>query len=359
MAVGDILLQTKDGEYRPLFYVEDALKNADIVFGNLEVPVTNVEYPSLQKAVLLKTCPENLSFLTKANSSIVVNLANNHICDYGSAGAIETIDHLKNSNVQYIGVGRNMSECLKEVIFKINDRTIAFIGFYIGVEGSLSDCVYIAGMDQQLVRHRIAELKAKYDFVVVSFHWGIENVFHPSPEQQVFARECIDEGASVIIGHHPHRFQGVEKYHGGLIFYSLGNFNFWPCGVGLSPYKNLSAIADITLHKEGRVEHSLVPVKIGDDYAPRIITDAQELALFQSHMENISLSLNSGIEKWWWFGEIARPYLVDNGKSFLIRIRLYGVKHLYQMVRWLCSRFVIKCYAGIIFRWLRRGHSDP
>lgn len=357
MAVGDIFLQTKDGEYSPLFFVEDVLKNADIVFGNLEVPITNVKCPALQKAVLLKTYPENLSFLTKANFSIVVNLANNHILDYGFPGAIETVNHLKNGNIHCVGVGRNMSECLREVIFKTNDRTIAFIGFYVGGEGLSSDSIYIAGMDQQVVHYRIAELKAKYDFVIVSFHWGIENVFYPSPEQQVFARECIDEGASVIIGHHPHRFQGVEEYNGGLIFYSLGNFNFRPCGVGLSPYENLSAIADITLHKEGRVEHSLVPVKIGDDYAPRIIMDDQELALFQFHIESISLPLISGIEKWWWYGEIAKPYLVGNGKSFLVRIRRYGVKHLYRMVRWLGSRFVIKCYVGIILRWLRRGHS--
>ena len=307
MAVGDILLQTKDGEYSPLFFVEDILKKTDIFFGNLEVPITDVKYPTLQKTFLLKTCPENLSFLSKANSAIVVNLANNHIIDYGLTGAIETIDHLRNNNVQYIGVGRSISQCLKEVIFKVNDRTIAFIGFYIGGDGLLSDSVCIAGTNRQLVLYRIAELKSQHDFVIVSFHWGIENVFYPSPEQQAFARECINEGASVIIGHHPHRFQGIEKYNGGLIFYSLGNFNFMPCGVGLTPYDDLSAIADITLHQNGRVEHSLVPVRIGADYAPRIITDDQELALFQSRIENISLPLIPGIEKWWWFGEIAKP----------------------------------------------------
>jgi len=357
MAVGDIFLQTKDRVNNPLCFVQEVLKNADIVFGNLEAPVTKIQNQSIEKAVSLKALPENLSFLKKANCSIV-NLANNHICDYGATGAIETIEYLSNEGIQFIGVGQNIYDCLKEVVFKINNITATFIGFYIDGESLSSDGIYVAGMNRQLVLYRIAELKSQYDFVIVSFHWGIENVFYPSPEQQVFARECIDTGASVILGHHPHRLQGIEEYDKGVIFYSLGNFNFEMCGAGISPHPELSAIADITLHDDGSVTHTLMPIKVDNEYRPKPIAEPEQLLKFHMHISNISALLSSDIEKWWWFGEIAKPYLVGNGEAFLIRIRRYGIKHLYQMVSWLSSRFVIKCYVGIILRWLRRGHSQ-
>ena len=41
-----------------------------------------------------------------------------------------------------------------------------------------------------------------------------------------FARACIDAGANVVLGHGPHVLRGIERYHGGVIFYSLGNFLF-------------------------------------------------------------------------------------------------------------------------------------
>ena len=197
MAVGDIFLQTKDTKRSPFFFVEDLLSKADIVFGNLEVPITDVKYPALQKASLLKTCRENLSFLTKVNFSIVVNLANNHILDYGPTGAIEAIEHLKNFKIQCIGVGRNICECLKGVVFSVNDRTIAFIGFSVGGEGLSSDSVCIAGMNRQLVLYRIAQLKSQYNFVIVSFHWplGYRERFLPFTRTASFCKRVYRYGS--------------------------------------------------------------------------------------------------------------------------------------------------------------------
>jgi len=356
MAVGDVFLQSKRGNTDPFTQVRDVFSQADIVFANLEAPITTNNIAGIEKAFPLSISPENISFLKQANVSIV-NLAHNHILDFGDNGALETFNHLEKARIPYIGAGHSISECMREVVFKIKNATVAFAGFYLGGLNLSTKKVCIAGTDEQLVMYRISELKRKYDFVVVSLHWGTENVFYPSPEQQVFARTCIDEGASVIIGHHPHRLQGIEKYKKGLIFYSLGNFNFMPCGVGLSPYPNLSCIADIELFEDKNISYNLTPIEINEDYWPVPITTGQDCFEFENHIFYISKPLQEGIDKWWWFGEIAKPYLVGNGKSFLIRIRRYGIKHLYQMIRWLSSRFVIKCYLGIVLRWLRMGKS--
>jgi len=352
MAVGDILLQTRDGAQSPFVFVEEVLNKADIVFGNLEVPITRVDHASFEKSVSLKTSPENLSFLKEANFS-VVNLAHNHICDYGATGAVETLRHLEKGSISYIGVGRSLDECLKAVAFTVNGITIAFVGFYAGGGGLSSDDFYIAGMDQQLVLQRIGELKDQYDFVIVSFHGGIENVFYPSPERQILFRACVDAGASVILGHHPHMLQGIEEYHSGLIFYSLGNFNFWQFDVEPNYYHRLSTIAEISL-EDGQVTYKCHPVKIDDNYCPTPITNDEELSRFQIRVEDISNRTARGIEKWWWFGEIAEPYLAGIVRNSFIRIRRYGPRHLVQFCRWLVSPFVIKCYLGIIRSWISR-----
>ena len=64
------------------------------------------------------------------------------------------------------------------------------------------------------------------NFLVVSLHWGEEYKLINSPAQQSLAHKIIKTGADLIIGHHPHVVQNIEKYQGKLIFYSLGNFIF-------------------------------------------------------------------------------------------------------------------------------------
>ena len=60
----------------------------------------------------------------------------------------------------------------------------------------------------------------------MSLHWGIEDSFRVTDEQVDFAHRLIDDGADIILGHHPHQFQGIEIYNGKPILYSLGNFLF-------------------------------------------------------------------------------------------------------------------------------------
>jgi poly-gamma-glutamate synthesis protein (capsule biosynthesis protein) len=79
--------------------------------------------------------------------------------------------------------------------------------------------------------------------VVVSFHWGGEGLSAPRQYQVEAARSAIDAGADVIIGHHPHVLQGIERYGRGVIFYSLGNFAFG----SMSRHAASSVMARITL----------------------------------------------------------------------------------------------------------------
>ena len=69
-------------------------------------------------------------------------------------------------------------------------------------------------------------MKKKAKIIIASFHWGIEKEYYPEARQKNLGRCAINSGASLVLGHHPHRLQGIEKYKGRYIVYSLGNFCF-------------------------------------------------------------------------------------------------------------------------------------
>ncbi|MCX6088957.1 MAG: CapA family protein, partial [Candidatus Atribacteria bacterium] len=79
----------------------------------------------------------------------------------------------------------------------------------------------------------IQQVRKSVDFIIVSFHWGLEYSPLPSLHQIEYAHGCIDAGADLVIGHHPHVIQSIEKYRGKIILYSVGNFVFdQPPGMG-------------------------------------------------------------------------------------------------------------------------------
>lgn len=72
------------------------------------------------------------------------------------------------------------------------------------------------------------------------------------------AHAAIDAGASLILGHHPHILQGIERYNDGLVLYSLGNFAFG----SFSPSAKTSALAQVSLCREGVPGFRLVPLNV-------------------------------------------------------------------------------------------------
>jgi len=121
----------------------------------------------------------------------------------------------------------NEKEARKPGIIEKNDVRLGFLGYCKKGEYTATDSTSGAALfDEEIIKEDIRSIKNKVDFVVLSLHWGIELSEYPSPEQVEMAHRLVDAGAEVIIGHHPHVLQGIERYKRGLIFYSLGNFIF-------------------------------------------------------------------------------------------------------------------------------------
>ena len=346
MAVGDISLQTRNDRH-PFENVKEVFKRKDILFGNLET-VLSSKGEKAKKSVLLYSPPENVKYLKDADFD-VLNIANNHILDLGVEGVENTLDMLNKNCLNFIGANKDKS-ISNHLILERNGIKLGFLGYTIG-RFKVSEGISINKLKEKEIVADIESIKDKCDFVIVSLHWGTENIFYPSPKQIDLAHNLVDHGASLILGHHPHVVQGIEEYKNGLIAYSLGNFQFNP---KLSQSKtNKSVILCVEFNEMGIKKYEIIPVEIDNDFLPMVI-EGQAKDEMLHFVSEISRRVSSGeVTSKGWFEEIAGEYLSGNMRSYAIRIKRYGIMHFIECGIWLLTPFCIRCYAGIIRRRLK------
>ena len=160
-------------------------------------------------------------------------------------------------------------------------------GIKVGVTGiyELADHQKRASQVKQNIK---ALKKAGAQVIIVNFHWGIEKQYTPDENQKALAHLAVDEGADLVIGHHPHVLEGIEEYNGKYICYSLGNFCF---GGNSTPSDTDSMIVQqtFTFNKKGKLTKSsklnIIPCSISsssgyNDYSPVPLTgDAKQRVL--------------------------------------------------------------------------------
>lgn len=210
--------------------VAGSLTGGDIVIGNLENPLSLRGTPVKNKEYTFRGLPEAAGGMRNAGINMV-SLANNHIMDYGPEALADTLDLLNQAGIAYAGAGANSAEAYKHTTFGVKGKKVAFFAYSAVVpEGSWATATR-PGMattrEKWSTRLEAIEAASKEnDYVIVSFHWGLEYEDHPQEYQRDFARRVIDAGADMVIGHHPHVIQGIELYKGRIIAYSLGDFVF-------------------------------------------------------------------------------------------------------------------------------------
>lgn len=217
---GDIMLDrgvedliNKNNVYYPFEKISQALKGIDIVAGNLEGPIVKDPPYFPDESLKFAFSPEITKGLVSANFNIL-SLANNHTLNMGEPGLEQTKEFLKEVNINPVG---HPTECDGDFLFK--EDGIAFLAFNKTFPFNCSD-------DEVTEIVKRTKNTDPEDFLIVMLHWGMEYQFHSSLPQQNLARQIIDTGADLVIGHHPHVVQEIEEYQGKLIFYSLGNFIF-------------------------------------------------------------------------------------------------------------------------------------
>ncbi len=186
---------------KPIFEADD------LTIVNLEGPLTD-KNTSAKKEFTFKGLPSFTNIL-KEGSVEAVNFANNHNMDYKQGGFDDTLKHLSEA-----GIGVFVSP--KEYITEVKGIKVGFLGYKGWSAGAKNEIK----ADIQALKDKGARL------VTVSFHWGIERANVPNKTQTDLGHWAIDSGADLVVGHHPHVMQGIEKYKDKYIVYSLGNFCF-------------------------------------------------------------------------------------------------------------------------------------
>jgi poly-gamma-glutamate synthesis protein (capsule biosynthesis protein) len=207
-------------------YFEDIaeyLSAFDYVVGNLETPLCEGLSRKGQKSAYINASPRNSELLNYLNIS-AVNLANNHVFDFGRAGYNQTTDSLEKIGVDYFGVDG------REVLLRVGKARVAIHGYCsfntnpLGVSREFGNGVNFLNLEQvveAVKRHN------RNDYLnIVSVHSGQEHVNYPSRDDIRMARFLSSYGPYVYYGHHPHVMQGYETCNDAVIAYSLGNFCF-------------------------------------------------------------------------------------------------------------------------------------
>jgi poly-gamma-glutamate capsule biosynthesis protein CapA/YwtB (metallophosphatase superfamily) len=294
MFAGDVTLaesfaDTIGQDYKWAFAKMDEYRQADVAMVNLENPLTRAEIPLPDKQFNFKADPDAAAVL-KDGGIDIVNLANNHTMDFQEQGLTDTLETLDKAGIQHVGAGRNLTEARRPKILEVKGQRIAYLGYYgADFKAATATSPGTNYAEESQISADIKALRAQVDWIVVNYHWGEELAEHPADWQRDLARFTIDQGADVVVGHHPHVLQGAEVYKGRPIAYSLGNFIFG--GNSRSDYD--TAVLKVAL-KDQQMKVEFVPVQV-DKYQPKVVGGDRGKAILD-HIASISSNFQQPLQ---------------------------------------------------------------
>jgi hypothetical protein len=218
---GDILLsrhvisELERRKISPWTHFAQLFQSAQWVSGNLEGALGQAS--ECQKpAPLCFEIPETAPRLLKDAGFTGVTLENNHAADLGNIGRERTRSLMEEASITAVDFEHSPR------IVRIGDAKLALLSITL-----------IPAADKRVqeipsteVSEKLRLAREQSDLVIVSIHWGSEYQRLPDTTQRTQARWLIDQGADLIVGHHPHVVQHPECVDGHPVFFSLGNHLF-------------------------------------------------------------------------------------------------------------------------------------
>jgi poly-gamma-glutamate capsule biosynthesis protein CapA/YwtB (metallophosphatase superfamily) len=249
---GDLVLDEPNADFffdkaRPL------LAEADLLIGHVEVPHTTRGRESVGDIPAPASDPENLKAVGRAGFHMV-SLAGNHIHDRGGEGIEDTIANLAAQGLVSAGAGLDLDQARRPAVAARGGVRVGLLSYNCvgpkeGWAGpKRAGCAYLkiithyelenanpggppkvytfADPDTvEAMQADIAAIRGQVDVLVVAFHKGVVHTpAHIAMYEKAVAREAIEAGADIVIGHHAHILRGVEVWRGKPIFHGLGNF---------------------------------------------------------------------------------------------------------------------------------------
>ena len=286
MFSGDVTLadhfeQIVGKDYQRSFAAMDEYRKADLAMVNLENPLTRATIPMPDKQFNFKSDPESVKVLTEGGVDIV-NVANNHTMDFEADGLKETLDTLNTAGIQYVGAGKDLTEARRPKIIDVKGQRLAYLSYWGEEYGAEANKAGVNSIQETRIAEDIRAIREQVDWVIVNFHWGQELADYPADWQMQLGRFTVDQGADVVVGHHPHVLQGAEIYRGRPIAYSLGNFIFG--GNSRTDYD--TAVLKVAL-KDKQMKVEFLPVEV-KGYQPKVVTGdrGQEILNHVNHLSS-------------------------------------------------------------------------
>jgi poly-gamma-glutamate synthesis protein (capsule biosynthesis protein) len=220
---GDILLsrnvsiEIEATNQNPWQNLAPLFRKADWVAGNLEGAVGSGDLclPSTASNPCFAISPGQVKLLSQAGFHALAN-ENNHANDLGEIGRFATAEALSREGIQ------PMTFQGSPYFFNVRDTVFSFVVVSL-VPDKASRRLLIPSPD---ILQKLRLARALSHIVIVSVHWGSELLEWPDVSQRRAASWLIDNGADVILGHHPHVVQSAECLKGHPVFFSLGNHLF-------------------------------------------------------------------------------------------------------------------------------------
>ncbi|HZN90112.1 MAG TPA: CapA family protein [Thermoleophilaceae bacterium] len=217
-----------EGPRYPWESAGEALQRADIAFGNLESAVSRRGTP-FPKQFNFRGTPAALAGLRRHSGVDVLNLANNHVGDYGPIAMLDTVRGVERLGMRAVGAGSGPERALQPQVVERLGLRVGFVGFsnilpleFAAEPGRPG----VAWATPETVDKAVRAARKRADVVVATFHWGIEKMPAETADQAELAKVAADAGAQLVIGAHPHVLQPLRRSGGALVAYSLGNFVF-------------------------------------------------------------------------------------------------------------------------------------
>jgi poly-gamma-glutamate synthesis protein (capsule biosynthesis protein) len=237
VATGDVLIHPAlteqaeaDGggtrDYTPLFAgIKPVIEAADLAICHMEVPIATADGPF--EGYPLFYAPPEVASAVAATGYDTCSTASNHTLDHGPEGVTTTLDALDAAKIGHTGSARTEQEAGTPLVREVNGVKVGQVSFTFALNQGTSApepwMVNELSVDGVLEAARAARA-AGAEVVIASLHWGIEDQHEPTADQRSTAEEILaDPAVDLIVGHHAHVVQPIEKFGDKWVAYGLGN----------------------------------------------------------------------------------------------------------------------------------------
>lgn len=264
------------------------MQESDLMCLNMEYCMSSLGEPMNGKKYTFRAEPSSADILKELGVDLV-NLANNHVYDYGETAFLDMLHILNEEGIPYVGAGADAEEAERVFYTELDGKTVAVVAatraekYKLTPEATTDHPGVFRCYDRERLLEVTREADENADFVIAYIHWGTEYSEVLEDAQTEGARALAEAGADVVLGAHPHCLQGAEYIGDVPVLYSLGNYWF--------NEKALDSVL-VKLHfygddEERHMDTILVPARQENHYT-RLLTDPEQVEAWNTHMIGMS-----------------------------------------------------------------------